>query len=218
MNVPIAQNILAQYSTTVMNGEEDVDFIKNHREAAKKYVNDVQAKPNENRSWKILLGPWFVTNSKAHTYLLRPDVNDIDHFFNELIRRQMKEATDYDPSMRDYAVELTQAKSMDAHYRDGYEFHTKFVDEKISLTLATKLEEILSFGDSLNHEWFNKTAGTAVKNQLIQSQREKNTQILQAVKDIFVEQSLRRDLQGLVASDPELFKKLKTGQNTHSIS
>lgn len=212
MTTPIGSNIMAQYSAIYMTGEEDVETLKTQLDACRRYIADDAAKVNSIGNWKTLIGNWMVKDSRAHHLLKRPDVKEVDLFFNELIRRQKKDHTDYDPSMRDYSILMCTPSNMDVHYRNSYEFYSKFYDEKLAIPLATKYEQILSFGDSLDNDWFTKNAGLLVKNRLIEQQRNRNVLLLKELKDTLVEESIRRDLQALVAGDPSLFKKLKTGQ------
>ena len=204
-------NIMATYSAILMTGEEDVDIIKAQHESVKRYVADDATKP-VSTPWKTLIGGWIQTGSRAYNVLRRPDTEEVDKYFEELIRRQKKESTDFDSSMRDYSISLCTPQSFDVHYKNAYEFHSKFHDDKIAGTLILKYETILSFGETLNDPLFSTANGLALKETIKENQRNKMWELIKAAKKLYVEEACRRDLQALVAGDPSLFKLLKTGQ------
>lgn len=205
-------SIMATYSANYFTGSEDVDILESLRDSAKRYIADDAAKPNPIGNWKTLIQPWMVKDSGAYKYSRRPDVLEVDLFFDELVRRQKKDSSDYDSSLRDYFNDLSTPDSMDVHYRTSHEFHTKFIDDKLTLTLLNEFAQILDFGDTLDNAWFAGANGRAVKDILIEQQRARIVALVKKTKDVTVEASAKRDLQGIVAADPSLFLKLKSNQ------
>ena len=205
-------SIMATYSATYFTGSEDVDILESLRDSAKRYIADDAAKPNPIGFWKTLIQPWMVKDSGAYKYSRRPDVLEVDLFFDELIRRQKKDSSDYDSSLRDYFNDLSTPDSVDVHYRTAYEFYTKFMDEKLALTLINEFTQILDFGNSLDDPFFATVQGRAVKERLIEQQRERIVALIKKNKEVTVEASCKRDIQGIVAADPSLFLKLKSNQ------
>jgi hypothetical protein len=203
---------MTQYSAIYFSGNEAPDILETLRDSAKRYIADDEAKTNPVGNWKTLITPWMITDSGAYKYSRRPDVEKVDSFFDELIRRQKKDSHDFDSSLRDYVNALSTYDCMDVHYKNAYDFHSKFYDERVAVNLVQPFNTALNFGNSLDGAFFSTMEGTIIKNRLIEEQNARMITLTKEVKTVFVEQACRRDLQALVASDPDLFLKLKSNQ------
>lgn len=214
-HVPAPVNLMGslnQYNAKPITGEETVDVLQRTKDAALRMVADEQNKPTP-QGWKTLMTHWVVIYSEAYNVWRRPDIISVAALFDVLISRKKVSSTLYNDIFHKHAVELAKPKSMDSHYIEMYEHHTKLFDEYIAPALTTSLEEALDISGLLVDPIFTRGNGVAIKTAIEANKAVQQAEILRKAKIDYVEQNMRLELQALVIPDPDLFNYLDRDQS-----
>ena len=211
-SIPSVLGNLNTYNAKPITGEEAVDVLQRTKDSALRMMADEALKASP-QGWKTMLTHWVVTNSDAYYVWLRPDLNSVGEFFDRLIERKKVSSTLYNDNFHKHILELVKPKSMDSHYIEMYDYHNKVFDNFIISGLSNTLDQQLNIDRLLVDPIFTRGNGIQIKETLINHRELQKVEIVKQCKTNFTEQSVRLELQALVAADPELFQHLDRDQS-----